>query len=329
MKALRWRFLLTFLVLVSASGAAQERVAIAVLPFSSAGVSADDTFGLTLLFETALQTSGLFDVVEQTEVGRLMEAQEFAMSDLADDSKALRVGKLLVARQIVLGAAGKIGGQYYLNVKLLDVQSGRNLKAEKVLADTLPKLIDAIQALAERLSGAEGATTRVEEAAAPSLPIRRTIYTPVGKVHSYFVFSYDGEGRIARSVRFGGADDLQGYFIHEYDTAGNELKRTERDRDGKVVRFYTFTYDEAGRLLAGEFHIPTGQVERKMRYEYDAKGRLTRTSYLNISGSLFSYYTHQYDPSGQEIMRSYYDPSGKIISYETVEYLRSRSQTGS
>ena len=55
---------------------AQQRPVTAVIPSQAEGVSAADAHGLTVLFEAALQNTGRFTVIEQTQMESVLKAQE-------------------------------------------------------------------------------------------------------------------------------------------------------------------------------------------------------------------------------------------------------------
>ncbi len=143
-------YLLASSVLYSAT----SRPRVAVIPFNAIGISAADTLGITLLFETALQNTGAFDLIEQTRAEAILEAQEYSLSDCTDEFCAVEIGKLLAAEQIIIGTVGKIGKIYYLNVKLIEVETGRNLSAQKQNTATLEDLIYELERLASTLVSA-------------------------------------------------------------------------------------------------------------------------------------------------------------------------------
>jgi len=127
---------------------------VAIIPFNAIEISEADALGITLLFETALQNTGAFDLIEQTRAEAILEAQEYSLSDCTDEFCAVKIGKLLAAEQIIIGTVGKIGKIYYLNVKLIEVETGRNLSAQKENTATLEDLIYQLERLASTLVSA-------------------------------------------------------------------------------------------------------------------------------------------------------------------------------
>ena len=125
----QWVFLFSLSLLVPPTVFAQTKPRIAVVPFNPIEVSKSDAAVVTGLFETALVKTECFEVIEQMEVGAILEAQEYSISDITDEKSAIAIGKLLAAQQIVLGTLSIIGGKYVLNAKIIDVERGRNIKA--------------------------------------------------------------------------------------------------------------------------------------------------------------------------------------------------------
>ena len=137
---------------ISLSAYGQPR-RVAVLPFEGDGLSPADVRGLTLFFETALQNTKLCEIVEQTKVEEILKAHQFVLADFNDPAKAVAIGKLVPANTIALGAAGKLGGRPYLNVKLIDLVSGTVVSARNVTAASVDALAGELGSLAAGIMG--------------------------------------------------------------------------------------------------------------------------------------------------------------------------------
>ena len=119
-----------------------------MIPFNHINISKSDAEVLTGLFETDLVKTENFNVIEQTQLRQILEAQEYAASDCTDEECAIEFGKLLAAEQIVLGTVSAIGGKFVLNTKIIDVATGKNIKADKETTDTLAQMTEAVELLA-------------------------------------------------------------------------------------------------------------------------------------------------------------------------------------
>ncbi len=155
--------LIAFLAVASLWGQTKPR--IAVLPLSSINVSGSDAQAITSLFETALVKTGVFNVIEQNQIKAILDAQRFSLQGCTDESCAVEVGKLLAAEQIVIGELSRVGNRFILNAKIIDVQQGKNIRADNVSASSLEEIADTGAAmLAAKLAGLtyqQGSTDRI------------------------------------------------------------------------------------------------------------------------------------------------------------------------
>ncbi len=140
-------------VLILSSFSEQLKPRIAVLPFNPIGVSKNDALVVTGLFETGLVKTESFNVIKQQQVNEILAAQAFTLTGCTDDACAIEFGKLLAAEQIVLGDLSSIGGKYILNVKIIDVELGKNIKADSVETSKLSEMTGAAELLAFKLAG--------------------------------------------------------------------------------------------------------------------------------------------------------------------------------
>jgi len=159
--------LIFFILLVSFNGYSQEKPSIAIIPLNYINVSKDDAQVLTSLLETALVNTDTFNVLAQTQIAEILKAQEYSLNDYTDEKSAIEFGKLLAAGQIVLGSVSKIGAKYIVTAKIIDVETSKTVKADKVEANSLEKLSDQMDLLGFKLAGLtfkKGGTEKVAKA---------------------------------------------------------------------------------------------------------------------------------------------------------------------
>ncbi len=143
---------------------------VTVIPFNSIGLSKSDAQSLTLFFETALQNTNTFVLIEQTEADNILQAQEYSLSDCLDEPCAIEIGRLLSADQIVLGTVGMVADLHYVTVKIIDVQTGQNLVAKKERDKSLSALVEKLDTIAQLLVGKVGATFAPDKVVVLDLP---------------------------------------------------------------------------------------------------------------------------------------------------------------
>jgi PBP1b-binding outer membrane lipoprotein LpoB len=67
---------------------------------------------------------GKVRVVDRQNIARIVKEYEFQQSQLTDETTAVRIGKLSGADIIVIGSISYVGERYYLNIKLISVETG-------------------------------------------------------------------------------------------------------------------------------------------------------------------------------------------------------------
>ena len=145
-------FFLTFVIVLS-SFSQQSKPRIAVMPFNHIGVSKNDTKVVTGLFETGLVKTNSFNVIEQEQINEILSVQAFTLTGCTDDACAIEFGKILAAEQVVLGVLSTIGGKFVLNVKIIDVELGSNIRADNVETGSIADMTKAAELLAFKLAG--------------------------------------------------------------------------------------------------------------------------------------------------------------------------------
>ena len=74
-------------------------------------------------------------VVDRNSIEKILNEQEFQMMDFADTEKVIEIGKLAGAEFIVTGSISKVAGTFYLNIKLISVQTAEILGSSITTAD--------------------------------------------------------------------------------------------------------------------------------------------------------------------------------------------------
>ena len=118
--------LLLFIMLYS-TGYAQDLPAIAVIDFNARGIPEYEASIISEKFRGQLVKSGLFNIMERSQMKNILKEQGFQQSGAVctDASCAVQVGQLLSVEKMIAGSVGKIGRMYILNVKLIDVETGK------------------------------------------------------------------------------------------------------------------------------------------------------------------------------------------------------------
>lgn len=101
--------------------------AVAVLEFQGGwGIQSSEVASLTNRFRSMLVQSHTFKVVEREEMNEILKEQDFSLTDLCNTSEcAVQVGQLLAVEYIFAGSVGKIGNTYTVDLRMINVTSGK------------------------------------------------------------------------------------------------------------------------------------------------------------------------------------------------------------
>lgn len=98
---------------------------VAVFPLNSSNELAKQRVGFATseLLTHHFAARPEFTMVERSRLAEVIEEQRLHVSGAIEPSKAIRLGKVVGARLVVLGSVEKLGGQYQVNVRIVDVES--------------------------------------------------------------------------------------------------------------------------------------------------------------------------------------------------------------
>ena len=113
-------FSLSLICLLTVSAMAQRA---AVMEFKAGvGISQADVDGLSGIFTTYFRPAG-YTMIERTQIDRIIDEQQMQRSTLTE-SQMVRVGQLLNLSKIVIGDVNIVMGQYNVDVRVINVESG-------------------------------------------------------------------------------------------------------------------------------------------------------------------------------------------------------------
>ncbi|HSQ41923.1 MAG TPA: PEGA domain-containing protein [Fibrobacteraceae bacterium] len=139
---------------------------IAVGEFEANGLPASDVNILTDRLRGELMGTGVFRVMERSQMDAILSEQSFQQSGACNSSECqVKVGQLLSVDRMVVGSIGLLGGDLYtISARLLDVGSGEvvitaNTQYKGDISEVLSQLIPEV---ARKLASSAGAKKRHE-----------------------------------------------------------------------------------------------------------------------------------------------------------------------
>ena len=115
---------------------------IAVLDLETIGLNPGEATILTQRLTTKLISIGKYEVVERTNMDKILKEQKFQKSGCTDSGCAVEIGQLLNTDYIVIGSVNKFGSTWTLDARLIDVGLGKGIiSAEYTMKGEIDGLI--------------------------------------------------------------------------------------------------------------------------------------------------------------------------------------------
>jgi len=96
---------------------------------------------------TSLANTGRFEVVERAQLQKILKEQQLGISGMINQETAAKMGELLGVKVIVSGSVIQIGNTYDVNARLISVEDGSIIKAERIRGvglDGVERLMDSL-----------------------------------------------------------------------------------------------------------------------------------------------------------------------------------------
>lgn len=257
------------MLLIACSMSAQR---CAVLEFKAGvGISQADVDGISAIFITYFRPAG-YTMVERTQIDKAIDEQGFQRSKMTE-SQMVRIGQILNVSKIVVGDVNVVMGQYNVDARVINVESG-TIAATEGATFAGASYRATMQSLATKLAGkiaitAGGTVPAAPPQASTPAPQQRTAapYVIYGylKVFPTDLGSFDSEprtviSRLNQSQQYGYGtwrlptnEELQ--LMRANNVVGSGTYMTRENKKG-IVRLVTDK--EKGEVLPA---VPAGYVD--------------------------------------------------------------------
>jgi len=131
---------------------APGRSTLAVAEFSAQGVSASDAAVIADMVRNELVKQGSFAIVEKANMDKILAEQAFQQSGCTTQECAVKLGRILNVKYLVVGSFGKLLNQYVLSFRVIETETAMIVYSgdEKGLS-TQRDVANAVTALTKRL----------------------------------------------------------------------------------------------------------------------------------------------------------------------------------
>ena len=142
------RILIAILLITSLNA----REYIAIIDFEGINVTGDDAKALTQRLNSEIIALEAYQVVERSEMKRLLDEQKFQYSGCVEIACAVDIGKLIGAKYMVVGSVSKIGRAYSLDSRMISVETGESyISAKYTSQEGIETLLEGMTAIAHQL----------------------------------------------------------------------------------------------------------------------------------------------------------------------------------
>ncbi|MCD6578762.1 hypothetical protein J7L48_04755 [bacterium] len=138
------------------------------------GVSQNVASIISDYLRTELVNTQKFTIVTRENMTEVLKEQNLQLSGCTSQECIIQVGKILGVNKVILGTIGKIGTVLIINIKMIDVETGKIDKAQSRDVVKEEELLRAIRSIAKSFAG-------IEEKNTPIVSNPQLIRKPIGQ----------------------------------------------------------------------------------------------------------------------------------------------------
>jgi len=188
-----------------AAGASKETVA--VMDFTAINAPGSEASVLSEFVRSAVIQSGVFTVVDKKNMDKMLAEQAFQQTGCTSDECAVKLGKILNVRKMIVGSYSIMGQTRFLTSRLVDVETGKIEASAKEKGFSPEDADTAAEKMVHTLiGGEEPADSAPAPAPVVERPVSRRLYAeaPVRQAppsgDGYIMFFYGGSKAVMRAV---------------------------------------------------------------------------------------------------------------------------------
>ena len=130
-----------------------KKIKVAVLDFQVEGNFEDKDVGKIVAewLTTGLVEAGRFEIVERRLLKKIIDEQKIGASGLVDRDSTARLGRVLGVQTVVSGTVIKLDNSVEINARLLNVETGTILAAEKIRSQRATDLSGMVSQITDKI----------------------------------------------------------------------------------------------------------------------------------------------------------------------------------
>lgn len=136
MKTVLTILLCSFFLIAQENDTTAVKPVVAVVDFDGG----DDAKVLADGIRSELVNSGEYTMVSRSDMVKIMEEQQFQLMGMVDEETSVELGKILGAQYLVTGSLSKVGINYFLTAKMINVETSELVASESAKAISVSTL---------------------------------------------------------------------------------------------------------------------------------------------------------------------------------------------
>lgn len=141
---------LTKVIITLPSGV--KKMSIAVLDLEANNVPQAITSAISEFLRLEFFKVQRYDVVERKNIDKILKEQAFQYTGCTTSECAVEIGKILNVHYVIVGSVNKLGNEYTIQIRLVDVEKARVVLADMVECDSEDRLAEATKELVQRIN---------------------------------------------------------------------------------------------------------------------------------------------------------------------------------
>lgn len=135
----------------------EEKIKVAVLPFSSANEEEGDT--LASMFANELSKRKVYRVLTRnSQMEKVMKELNFQRNGLTDENTIIQIGRALNAQYVLAGNISKLGRNNILIVSMINVETFENITGDSKSFRNIEDVIQFVPQIINEITGTRGKT---------------------------------------------------------------------------------------------------------------------------------------------------------------------------
>ncbi len=159
---------------------------ITVMDFETSGVSEQEMTLIVDFLSSSVSDYEDYILIDRRQREIILSEAQFSNSGCADESCAIEIGQLLSASEMIVGSLGSVGSRYLMNIKLIDVETGKTIKDVSEKYGSIDELVDGSEFIISTLFNK---TAKIEIKAVQTEDVQNTVTsvnsTPVIETFSF------------------------------------------------------------------------------------------------------------------------------------------------